>query len=332
MIILPNACGIILGKTDQTYLMHNRFSYAAAFTWILIIGPTAEFVFAQDLPAGNCSKAISWTIGTLDSRYDLTNDELKGIIEEATRLWSDAAGQDLFTFKPDPSDSVLKINLIYSTHQNQFDEEELIADSIRSLQTQYFPKQVSYRNQLATYQQSLNAYHDRLDTYNEAIDNFNESLERVQSAGARTAREQERLDQYKSEAERIRPLLNDAEKAAENEERRLIRLAGELNQLADLMNEMMYRQNRLLETWSAFKKGSYINIIERPRINIYQFDDPEQLKLILAHELGHALGIPHIENRLSVMYYRAEYQSVSYLQLTDEDVEALLSVCGNLVK
>lgn len=311
-------------------IMKSEYSiYLSFFIWILLMSPVTGQDLAQNPVSGSCSETISWTVGPVDSRFAISKDELTGIVREVARLWSDAAGRDIFRYTPQQSDSVLTVHLIYSSQQYRFDEEEQLADSIRVLRQTFFPKQVSYRNRLATYRQVLNRYHNQLNRYNRAIELYNESLARVQVSGARSAREQERLNQYKSEAERIRPVLEEAGKAAENEEKRLTAHADELNKLADYINELIYRQNRLLGNWTAFKKGSYINIADRPKINVYQFDDPEQLRLVLAHEFGHALGIPHVENRFSVMYYRAEYQHTTPLQLTDEDIEALSENCGN---
>lgn len=303
--------------------------YLSFFIWILLISPVTGQDLAQNPAAGSCGETISWTVGPVDSRFDLSKDELTDIIQEVTQLWSDAAGRDIFRYTPQQADSILTIHLIYSSHQSRFDEEGQLADSIRVMRQTFFPRQVSYRNQLAAYRQALNRYHNQLNRYNRAIELYNESLARVQVSGARSAREQERLNQYKSEAERIRPVLEEAGQAAENEEQRLTDLANELNEMADLINELIYRQNRLLGAWTAFKKGSFINIADRPKINVYQFDDPEQLRLVLAHEFGHALGIPHVENRFSVMYYRAEYQHTTPLKLTDQDIKALLEICGN---
>ena len=309
-------------KPEYTY-------YLPVFIWILLMSPATGQDLIQNPAAGSCSETITWSVGPVDSRFGISKDELTGIVREVTRLWSDAAGRNMFSFTPLQADSILTVHLIYSSQQSRFDEEEQLADSIRVLRQTFFPKQVSYRNRMATYRQALNRYHNQLDRYNRAIELYNESLARVQVTGARSAREQERLDQYKSEAERIRPALEDAGKHAENEERSLTELADDLNELAEHINELIYRQNRLLGNWTAFKKGSYINIADRPKINIYQFDDPEQLRLVLAHEFGHALGLPHVENRFSVMYYRAEYQHSTPLQLTNEDIEALSETCGN---
>ena len=304
--------------------------YLPVLFWILLVNPAIGQDFAQNPAAGSCEKPISWTIGSVDSQFGLSQQDLTDLVRDVTRLWSDAAGRDMFSYTDQSADSILTINLIYSPQQSRFDEEELIADSIRILQQTFYPKQVSYRNQMATYRQALNRYHSQLTRYNRAIELYNESLARVQVSGARSAREQERLDQYKSQAERIRPVLEEAEQEAAREEQKLIDLADELNNLADRINQLIYRQNRLLGTWTAFKKGAFINIADRPKITIYQFDDLQQLRLVLAHEFGHALGLPHVENRFSIMYYRAEYQNTSPLQLTEEDVKALKENCRNL--
>jgi predicted Zn-dependent protease len=63
-------------------------------------------------------------------------------------------------------------------------------------------------------------------------------------------------------------------------------------------------------------------------INIYQFHDESDLELVLAHELGHALGLNHVENPESVMYYLMEKQNLENIQLTTQDLQAIKNVCG----
>lgn len=284
---------------------------------------------SQQAVTGLCDKSVLyWTVGTIDRHYDLSHSELESIIEETASVWSDAAGKELFKKDPMPSDSTFYIQLIYSSDQRQFDTETEIADSIRTMRRQFYPKQAAYRNQTMVYKKSYEEHGMLMETYNNLIDDYNEVLNRVLVAGARSAREQERIDNLRIQVERMKPRLAESENDLLREELILIQLSDELNRLADRINELIYIQNEFLGKWTTFRKGAFMNVGDRPKINIYQFDNLDQLRLILAHELGHALGLPHVQNSESVMYYRAEHQRSDRLSLTIEDLNALNEVCN----
>jgi predicted Zn-dependent protease len=73
-----------------------------------------------------------------------------------------------------------------------------------------------------------------------------------------------------------------------------------------------------------FHKGEY----QGNAITIYQFYDTADLALVLAHELGHALGLGHIDDPSAVMHAVMGEQDLTPLRLTPGDVHALRSVCG----
>lgn len=52
-----------------------------------------------------------------------------------------------------------------------------------------------------------------------------------------------------------------------------------------------------------------------------------ELRKVLAHEMGHALGLEHVEDPGAVMYYLME-GAVSNVALHDSDIAEYKAVCG----
>ena len=111
-----------------------------------------------------------------------------------------------------------------------------------------------------------------------------------------------------------------------------------LNSLAEKINNVARDNNRLIDAYNTdiltynnkfgmqreFDQGDY----RGNEINIYQFDTLNDLRLTIAHELGHALRLSHVDNSSSVMYYLMGEQNLLDLKLTEEDIEALTLECG----
>ena len=62
---------------------------------------------------------------------------------------------------------------------------------------------------------------------------------------------------------------------------------------------------------------------EGNQISIYEFSSVDDLRLTLAHEFGHALGLKHTHNPKSLMYPHIKEQDAKDFQLTDTDLELL---------
>ena len=58
------------------------------------------------------------------------------------------------------------------------------------------------------------------------------------------------------------------------------------------------------------------------KIEIYSFDSKEQLKVILAHEIAHLVGIPHINVKNALMNPILQDNQVKNLELTFDDIRA----------
>ena len=104
-------------------------------------------------------------------------------------------------------------------------------------------------------------------------------------------------------------------------------MAEDLNQLIKSRNNAADDYNKVAKSYNQkyghgleFNQGEYT----QGNINIYQFDSPNSLRMVLAHELGHALELEHLDNPEAIMYRLNESGSD---KITADDITALKKAC-----
>jgi predicted Zn-dependent protease len=100
-------------------------------------------------------------------------------------------------------------------------------------------------------------------------------------------------------------------------------LAEKANAVAETHNRHVTTFNTLYGGPREFHKGEFSG----REITVFQFHDLRDLVLLLAHELGHALGITHVDDPAAVMNAMAAAQVFEPLELSVADVAALQARC-----
>jgi archaellum component FlaC len=273
-------------------------------------------------PVKPCSRPLEFSIGTFDSQFGVSQAKFMTDINQAGQVWSKALGKSLFEYN---ASGGLKINLIYDKRQqvtNELKQADISINGDKSayniLNSQYISLVSDYKIQKANYENQLADFNAKQADYNKQVDYWN-------TQGGAPAKEYATLEKEKVS-------LNDEASTLNKTKDSLNSLVNQINDLVPTLNNLAQKLNLKVATFNnisssngeSFNEGEYVQDSTGPHINIYQFDNNNQLVRVLEHELGHSLGLEHISDPKAVMYYLNSGQSE---QLTAGDVAELRRVC-----
>lgn len=181
------------------------------------------------------------------------------------------------------------------------------------------------------YDRQLQSLEKDVEVLNEVLGKYHRDEGLVQAEGSGTATRED-----PSGASEVEEKIKQMKRSVNRKTTELEQARQNVNREADRLNEIIAQNTGLIDQYNEsfsegyrFHQGVYSREGSRETINIYKFEDEHDLKLILAHEAGHALGLPHVENPESVMYPAMRRQNRADLALSDQDQAALRQVCGD---
>lgn len=267
-----------------------------------------------------CSKPIEYSIGEVDQKFGISKDDVLKNALEAEKVWEAEARKDLFKYNPKAE---FKINLVFDERQQSTNESIKLEDNLEKLDVAHDSTLQEYNLLKEKYSKQLEEYNKNVDEYEKRIEKYNKDVAYWNSRGGATEEEYKKLEKEKKELKAMYEKLEKERKVINN-------LASQANQTAEKENQIVNKYNSSLETYKSrfgesreFEKGIYSGQI----INIYEFREVEDLRMTIIHEFGHALGIDHLNDPGSIMYYLMGEQDLENPKLTEEDISALKNVC-----
>lgn len=281
------------------------------------LGVVGYILFGQVAPLLQkpCEKPITYALSGYDARFGLSKAEFETALLDAERIWEEAAGRDLFSQMPE---GTISVNLIYGDIQRTSELGHVISseqaaydakkDELESLKVEYARAERRYESDAALYDKLSSEYHEQVNYWN--------------SRGGAPPEEYEKLTAMREELEGAQKKLKEKAQDVNDIADSINARVDELNAFAKVLNSKVevYNENVADE----FDQGDYQEDEAGKRINVYEFSDGNDLRRVLAHEFGHALGIGHVQNPSSIMY---SFNAGASLILSPEDIAALKTAC-----
>jgi len=268
-----------------------------------------------------CDKPIEYSIGDFDKRFGLSQADFSKAIDQAAQIWQTPVNKKLFAYA---ESGALKINLIYDARQAATDKLKKLGFNIHNDQASYDSLKNKYDAFDKIYQAQKNELDNIIKYYEEQKANYEDEVKAASKRGVNPEEyailEQERKD------------LNNLAESIKQKQEVLNKTADDINAMASVINRLIRELNLSVGDYNTigasasgeFQEGQYVRDENGERINIYQFDNQELLARVLAHELGHALRIDHLDNSKAVMYRLNESGNE---KITADDIAALRAVC-----
>ena len=259
---------------------------------------------------------LRYRVGDVDPRFHLSNEQVQHLAQQATEIWQTGTSKKLFVYDPNAQ---LSINLIYDERQAESNARSQEMQILKNTQ-QHTQNEKNRIQQLNTELENANRelelqktnYQNKVDQYNQLIYTLNQS-QRNLDANARL-----QLDQQKNQL-----IIEQSQLKQQIDlfNQKVMDLNSKIDQLNTLNNRYNQSVNQFNTRFQArqFDKG----LFNGKSINIYEFESDADLRVTIAHELGHALGLAHNDDPKALMYPIMKEQNVDDFKLTAADLMML---------
>ncbi|MEX1258472.1 MAG: matrixin family metalloprotease [Gemmatimonadota bacterium] len=284
-------------------------------------------------PSLDCEAPLRWRIEAVDPRFGLSELEAADAVRQAGMVWGDGTGLPLLFQE---SSEGIPIRFV-------FDERMETALERRSSSAEIDERARAVEEGTSALEASRmeldrrrTAHGRRALDFQERQESHNRTVEYWNRAGGAPPAEFERLRAMEEEIAELRRVV-DAELEAVN------RVVGEVNREADELNAQITALNEARIALDAELPAGVVESAEYRRsrggffsnaareIDVFHFEDRNHLHRVLAHVLGHAIGLEHSEEPGALMHAAATVErGEGRPRLHEEDIAQFRALCPEL--
>jgi hypothetical protein len=278
-------------------------------------GDSAEHPRCPPLP-------LKYRIGTIDSRFDLTKERLLITVQEAAGVWEAAAGRSLFVYD---ERATLPVNVVFSDAERRVIDARPFKDLVDATDKSYHDLLARYDAETPAFDSLNNAYAKAVQQYNFRLARYNNLVVQWNSAGGVP-------EEMMPEMNAKRALLDSLFAIVQKDSAALHTPMANRKALGDRIEDAAHAHNVAAAQYDGhFTVGKEFEAgtASSNEINVYVYQTLDELRLVLVHELGHALGFGHTKDSLSVMFPVLLKQNTEHIQLSPADLDLVRSIPGS---
>ena len=280
----------------------------------------------QFFASAPCAEPIPYKLGTFDNQFNISQKYFLNALAQAEAIWEKPYGKELFAYAPENSGNILKVNLVYDYRQQATSKLANLGIEVNDTRASYDDLKAKFTVLKIEYEEQINNFNSRVQAFNKKQDAYETDVEYWNKKGGAPEEEYNKL-------ERERLALKAESKTLENEQNDINEMADEINALVVVLNRLASTLNISVDKYNtigasrgeSFEEGVYSSDGVNEEIDIYEFSNEDKLVRVLAHELGHALSLEHVDDPKAIMY---ELNQGNNKTLTNADLEALKIKCG----
>ncbi|MDZ7779760.1 MAG: matrixin family metalloprotease [Gemmatimonadota bacterium] len=282
---------------------------------------------------GPCARPLSWHVADVDPRFDIDRGAVEVAAREAAAVWMDAAGKPVFRAE---AGSGIPIRLIYDARQARTEERRLHEDRIRAEDSVLTRAAAALARSRDEYERARERYRAERSAVEAIVSTHNAVVRRWNDADGVPPDSAQALVQRERRVLRRRDALDSVARGLEAERAALLERERTLSARRSARNAEAARLREAFPLRSV-EAGSYTEGMggvvgsagsRHREIRIFRFEDIDELTHVLAHELGHALGLGHLEEPGAVMSPKRNGDGGGP-SLHPADREAFMARCGS---